>query len=213
MVLGFTVLEEGEMKIKLMAVTDDQHTIKKLTSIILRIHEYVDYIQIREKSRTANEIYILCKQLIDEGVKKEKIIINDRLDVAALLNIKNIHLPGSGLPMEQVKKLNPHHFAGVSVHNQKEAEAAQKNKADYVLYGHCFQTNSKKGKTPIELKSIKQIKERLSIPLFVIGGITEERVEQLADLGADGVAVMSAIFSSSNPVESVKKLRERCRKL
>jgi len=196
-----------------MAVTDNQQTIQHLASTILQIHEYVDYIQIREKDRTANEIYGLCKQLIGEGVEKEKIIINDRLDIAALLNVNNVHLPGRGLPVDQVKNLNPHHFAGVSVHSQKEAENAQKNKADYVLYGHCFQTNSKKGKPPVELQSIKQIKERLSIPLFVIGGITEERLEQVADLGADGVAVMSAIFSSPNPLESVKKLSERCRTL
>ncbi|WP_235851960.1 thiamine phosphate synthase [Niallia nealsonii] len=201
------------MKIKLMAVTDNQHSMENLMSIILKIHEYVDYIQIREKSRTANEVYTLGKRLIDEGVAKEKLIINDRIDVATLLNIKNVHLPGNGLPVEQVKKLNSQYFAGVSVHSQEEAQIAQKNKADYVLYGHCFQTNSKKGKPPIELQSIKKIKKQLSIPIFVIGGITEDRVEQLADLGADGVAIMSAIFSSSNPLESVKKLNERCWRL
>lgn len=76
-----------------------------------------------------------------------------------------------------------------------------------------FRQTAKKGKPPIELQSIKKIKKQLSIPLFVIGGITEGRVEQLADLGADGVAVMSAIFSSSNPLESVKKLNERCWRL
>jgi thiazole tautomerase (transcriptional regulator TenI) len=149
-------------------------------------------------------------KLLEEGVDKKKIIINDRLDVALLLDIPTIHLPGAGLPITEVKKKLPEKKIGIPVHSIAEARSANRDGADYMLYGHCFQTNSKKGKPPISIESITQIKKEISIPLFVIGGITEERVGTLHHYGADGIAVMSAIFSAPNPLKAVKKLHERC---
>ncbi|MEM5590674.1 thiamine phosphate synthase [Niallia circulans] len=60
------------------------------------------------------------------------------------------------------------------------------------------------------MSSITGIKRDLTIPLYAIGGINEERVGQLASLGVDGVAIMSAIFSASQPLRAVQRIRERC---
>ena len=193
-----------------MAVTDNKHSIEKLSSILLEIHPYVDYIQIREKAKSPKEIYLLCERLLKEGIPGQKIIVNDRLDIATLLSLTQVHLPANGLPMSQVKNIYPKLSIGASVHNQKEAALAEKGQADYVIYGHCYPTNSKKGKPPIALSTISEIKRVVSIPLYGIGGITAERVGELANLGADGVAIMSAIFSASDPLKAVKRIRERC---
>ncbi|MFT8319669.1 MAG: thiamine phosphate synthase [Bacillus sp. (in: firmicutes)] len=196
---------------KLIAVTDNQHSIDELACKILKIHTFVDYIHIREKSKPARDVFMLCVRLLQQGVDKKKLVINDRLDVASLLSIDNVHLPGSGLPVKEVKNFFPEKTIGTSVHSIEEAIQANRDGADYILYGHCFKTNSKKGKPPIAIESIEKIKRELSIPLFVIGGITEERVEVVHQYGADGIAVMSTIFSSADPLEEVKKLQERCK--
>ncbi|MGP7818327.1 thiamine phosphate synthase [Niallia sp. 01092] len=196
----------------LLAVTDGQKSVNDLEDIISNIHNFVDFIHVREKTKPVQEVYTLCLRLLERGVDRKKLVINDRLDVAALLHIENVHLPGAGLPVKAVKDFYPEKVIGTSVHTITEAKKAQKDGADYVLYGHCFTTNSKKGKAPIALESIQQMKQELSVPLYVIGGITEEKVDQLHHFGADGIAVMSGIFSSSNPLEAVKKLHERCLK-
>ncbi len=195
---------------KLMAVTNGCQEINELMKSIIQIHPYVDFIQIREKQRSAGELCQLGKRLINEGVPKEKLLMNDRMDVALLLQLQQLHLPGNGLPLEQVNESYPHLNAGISIHNIEEALRAEKQGAAYMLYGHCFPTDSKKGKEPISLSSIRDIKRSVSIPLFVIGGIDEDRIEQVASYGADGAAVMSAIFASSNPADAAKRLKERC---
>lgn len=195
---------------KIMAVTDNTHSLEKLLSILLEIHPYVDYVQIREKAKSPIEIYTLCERLLKEGVPIDKIIVNDRLDIATLLSLKNVHLPSNGLSVNQVKTVFPKMSIGVSVHSKEEAILAERSQTDYVIYGHCYPTNSKEGKPPVTLSTISEIKSELSVPLYAIGGITEERVGKLAELGADGVAIMSAIFSASDPLMAIKRIRERC---
>jgi thiazole tautomerase (transcriptional regulator TenI) len=195
---------------KLMAVTDGLQEIADLAKSIIQIHPYVDFVQIREKQRSAGELHQLGKVLIDEGVPKHKLLINDRIDVAVLLRLQQVHLPGNGLPLEHVKDTYPNLGAGVSVHSLEEAKRAEKHGAAYVLYGHCFPTNSKKGKEPVSLNSIRDLKKSIQIPLYVIGGIVEDRIDQVASYGADGAAVMSGIFSSRQPAEAAKRLKERC---
>jgi thiazole tautomerase (transcriptional regulator TenI) len=194
--------------VKLMAVTDNLHSISELASKIIQIKDVVDFVQIREKTKTVQEIMSLLQLLEDGGVKKEKIIINDRLDIALLMNIPNVHLPEYGLPVKRVKEHFPHLRIGRSVHSLEKAKEAQRDGVDYVLYGHCFETNSKKGKVPNGIDSIIDMKKELKIPVYAIGGITINKIKPLKQVKADGIAVMSGIFSAKDPYVSVQQFYE-----
>ena len=187
---------------KLIAVTDDSHSVADLACKIIQIKDVVDYVHIREKSKTPNQVLSLLKLLEEGDVKKEKIVLNDRLDIALLRQIPNIHLPSQGLPVKEVKSQFPYMQVGRSVHALDEAIQAEKDGADYVLYGHCFETNSKRGLAPNGINTISELKKELEIPVYAIGGITPTRVEVLQTLKADGIAVMSGIFSAKNVRES-----------
>lgn len=183
---------------KLMAVTDGLHSVSNTASKIIEIKDTIDFVQIREKSKTAQEIVTLLKFLEEGGVEKEKIILNDRLDIALLMSIPTIHLPEQGLPLKIVKHHFPKMRVGRSVHSFEGAQKAQNDGADYVLYGHCYETNSKKGKVPNGIDPIMEMKKRLSIPIYAIGGISLDKVHALREIKADGIAVMSGIFSVEN---------------
>lgn len=187
---------------KLIVVTDDLHSVNELVSMISQMKDYIDYVHIREKSKNAYQIISLVDLLNEGGVTKEKIVIHDRLDVALIKNIPNIHLPSHGLPVQAVKKAFPELRIGRSVHSVEEATQAEKDGANYVLYGHCFETNCKKGLTPNGIDRIVEMKKKLDIPVFAIGGITPDRVKTLQKIKADGIAVMSGIYSSTNPLAS-----------
>ena len=101
---------------KLMAVTDDMHSVSKLASVIIQIKDAVDFVQIREKTKTVQEIILLLQLLENGGVKKEKIIINDRLDIALLMSIPNLHLPEWVYRVKKVKEHFPHLQIGRFVH-------------------------------------------------------------------------------------------------
>lgn len=191
-----------------MAVTDDRQTVRELASTIIGIKEKIDFVQIREKTKTAQEIILLLQYLEEGGVEKEKIILNDRLDIALLMGISRIHLPEKGLPVRMVKQNFPHIRVGRSVHSLEGAKRAERDGADYVLYGHCFETDSKKGKTPNGIEPILDMIEKLRIPVFAIGGITLTKIDILRQVKADGIAVMSGIFSAENPINSTKQYYE-----
>lgn len=201
------------MAIRLMAVTDDAHEAADLLRILLEIHPYVDHVQIREKRKAAGAVYQLCKELLAEGLPAHKLWLNDRVDTASLLGLKQVHIPGHGLPLEELKKLYPGLRIGAPVHSLEEAVQADAAGVAYTLYGHCFPTNSKKGKSPQPLSNLRYIRQTIRTPLYGIGGIDVERLVSLKALDIDGVAVMSGIFSAKDPLDAVKKLREECLRL
>lgn len=193
---------------KLMVVTDDMHSVPDLASMIIGIKEKIDFVQIREKTKTAQEIINLLQYIEEGGVEKDKIILNDRLDIALLMGIQSVHLPEKGLPVKMVKQNFSHIRVGRSVHSYEGAKKAERDGADYCLYGHCFETNSKKGKTPNGIQPILKMKNELRIPVYAIGGITLNKIETLQQVNADGIAVISGIFSAEEPFSSTKQYYE-----
>lgn len=192
---------------ELHAITDGKKTIDELVEIVLSIADIVDYIHIREKNKAPGEIVQLVEQLVEKGVKKEKLVMNDRLDIALLTGICNVHLPTNGLPVRKVKSMFPDMRVGVSAHSMKEVLNAEKEGADYCFFGNVFETNSKKGLAGKGTELLGEIVERLDIPIIGIGGITPNTMQKVIDKKAKGVAVMSYIFSSDDPAKAVKRLK------
>lgn len=82
----------GLVQMELHAVTNDSLPAEELIKQIIAIVSEVDFIHIRERSKTASELVDIVKCLLLEGVPKEKLMINDRVDVALLTNIHRVHL-------------------------------------------------------------------------------------------------------------------------
>ncbi|MEH7400964.1 thiamine phosphate synthase [Gottfriedia acidiceleris] len=196
---------------ELIAITDDQHSVEVLATKIIQIIDAVDYVHIREKSKTAIELLSLLNLLKINKVDMKKIVLNDRLDIAIFSNLSNIHLPGHGLPLVDVKEYFPNLRVGKSVHTLTEAIQAENDKADYILYGHCFETGCKNGLTPNGIELIPEMKKTLTIPIYAVGGILPDHIQVLKENEIDGIAVMSGIFSARNPLEAALQYFERCK--
>lgn len=199
---------KGRTYVELHAITDGKKTATELVKAILAIADEVDYIHIREKTKQTSEVIQLVEQLLTKGVQNEKLVINDRLDVALLTGIPNVHLPGTGLPVKLVKQKFPEIKVGVSVHSLAEAVIAAEDGADYCLFGHVFPTNSKKGIPGKGTKLLKEIVQKAGIPVLAIGGITPDNMTEVAATKVSGMAVMSAIFSAQNPKQAAKLFRK-----
>lgn len=189
----------GLVQMELHAVTNDSLPVDELIKQIKAIAPEVDFIHIRERSKTASELVDLVKRLFLEGVPKEKLIINDRVDVALLTNIHRVHLPGHSFSPKELRKKFPHLHAGVSVHSIEEAKAAEKNGAEYVMFGHVYDTTCKPGLKARGVQLVKELTSALSIPVVAIGGLTPDRIPALKHANVKGVAVMSGIFTHHQP--------------
>ncbi|MFS0655746.1 thiazole tautomerase TenI [Bacillus sp. 179-C3.3 HS] len=184
---------------ELHAVTNDSLPVKELVKQIKWIETKVDFIHIRERSKTASELVLLVKQLLSEGIPKEKLVINDRVDVALLTNIHRVHLPGHSFSPNELRRKFPHLHAGVSVHSLEEAKAAEREGAEYVMFGHVYDTSCKPGLKARGVKLVEELTSTMTIPVIVIGGITPERIPELKLAHVKGIAVMSGIFGQAHP--------------
>lgn len=128
------------------------------------------------------------------------LIINQNIAVAAKLQI-----PSIGLSMENLRKnkneLGRFLHIGASVHTIDEAVEAQRLGATYLVAGHIFPTDCKKGVPPRGLAFLYEVCSKVSLPVFAIGGITADNVDRARWAGAEGICIMSEAMTTQNPVE------------
>lgn len=128
------------------------------------------------------------------------LIINDHLGLALALDAHGLHVGvDDGSPAEARRRLGPDKILGVSCYGRLEnALAATDAGATYVAFGGFFPSKVKPGaaRTPIGL--LHEAKRKLELPVVAIGGITPENAPQLLGAGADGVAVISALFGAGD---------------
>ena len=168
--------------------------------IILKNFEIVA-LTLREKDLDKNKylnlvkkIYPICKKY---GID---LILHQNYD----LNLdKKYKIGGFHLSYEIFKSLNKnireklikkYKRIGVSIHSLDEAKEVENLGATYVVAGHIFKTDCKKGLEPRGLNFIKELSFILTIPIFAIGGINEENSSLVLNSGAFGVCMMSSLM-------------------
>ena len=126
------------------------------------------------------------------------LIINDHLDLALALDAHGLHLgTEDGLLAEARARLGAEKILGASCYRSlPTALDAQQAGADYVAFGGFFPSLVKPSTTRTPLALLHEAKQQLSVPLIAIGGITPDNAPQLVAAGADGVAVITALFGA-----------------
>ncbi|MCH5209574.1 MAG: thiamine phosphate synthase [Oscillospiraceae bacterium] len=150
---------------------------------------------LREKDLSGAEYERLAREIIEVC---PDVILHTYRDTAKRMGVKKIHLPFS-MMNENVK--DDFETVGVSVHSPEEALKAQEMGADYVIAGHIFVTDCKKGLEPRGLEYLRETVKAVSIPVYAIGGISPENVSLTQETGAAGACVMSGFMRC----ESVEK--------
>ncbi len=162
-----------------------------------------DFFILREKDINIDEYNTLAKKCFEICKKyNTKLSINTNIQSAIEIGIKNIHLPFS-LFCEKRNELNYFENIGVSVHSKEEAIKAEELNATYIIAGHIYNTDCKKGIEGRGLKYLEEICNNVSIPVYGIGGISIEKIPEVIKTGAYGVAVMSEFMKCENPYEKI----------
>lgn len=171
--------------------------------------------QFREKGSglTIPETLELGRQLRDLCRSYEiPFIMNDRVDLALLLDADGVHVGQEDIPAQEVRKLiGSDRILGVSVETPTEALLAKQNGADYIGVGPMYTTSSKPDAgTPIGPDAIASIHQQFSssLPIVGIGGVNADNALPVIQAGASGVAVISAIAAADSPEKAAKQIRE-----
>jgi len=164
-------------------------------------------IMLREKDLSIPEYEYLAlkiKEICD--VNQIPLIINQNIGIAARLKLSNIHLSMSDLRTYK-NEIDQFVHIGASVHSVLEAKEAQELSATYLVAGHIFSTDCKKGVPPRGLLFLKEVCDAVTIPVFAIGGITTDKVKDVLRTGANGICVMTEAMICSNPIDLTNKFR------
>ena len=146
-----------------------------------------------EYEALAHEALAICER---HGVP---CILHSFPDVAIKLGAKNLHMP---LPL--LRQMEPEARAGFSLlgascHGPAEAVEAQALGCTYITAGHVFDTDCKKGLPGRGLDFLREVCSRVTIPVYAIGGVSQENIAAVRQAGAAGACVMSGAMTCPDP--------------
>lgn len=162
-------------------------------------------VQLREKTadtRTFLERALALKEALrGTGIP---LIINDRVDIALAVDADGVHLGQSDMPVNVARQLlGPDKIIGLSVESLEQIEEANQLDIQYIGVSPIFSTPTKTDtKQPFGLEGARQAVKLSKHPTIGIGGINASNITAVRATGLDGVAVVSAIMSATDPQQA-----------
>ncbi len=168
-------------------------------------------IQLRDKIRSKRELTPLAQEIKRVCAECDVLfIVNDHLDIALASDADGLHVGQDDLPLSIARGLLPaDKIIGCSTATLDEAVRAQEQGADYIGVGAIFPSPSKPGTRLAGLETLRQVKDKVSIPVVAIGGINADNVAGVVNAGADAAVVVSAVLAASDVREASKRLVTR----
>ena len=187
---------------KLYAITDRHQCAP--TPLVDVISELLDVgvkgLQLREKDLSDTALMKLTQPIAALCQNYDaKLFINTHINVARDVGAAGVHLPAKAEPVGSVKETETgdNFYIGCSVHSLDAAKRREVEGADFLTYSPIYPTASKPGYGPaVGTASLAEVVEGVKLPVFALGGITPDRVQECFAVGAFGVAVMSGVMSS-----------------
>ena len=171
----------------------------------------VTMVQLREKNVDGKEFLEKAKKL-RELTKKHNVsfIINDRVDIAQLVDADGVHVGQSDIDALSVRKLiGEDKIIGVSARSVEEAKVAKEMGADYLGIGAMFSTSTKLDANDVSFDTLNDMKNAVDLPFVLIGGISLDNVSELKKFNPDGYALVSGILGAEDIEKRVKEWIEK----
>jgi thiamine-phosphate pyrophosphorylase len=175
----------------------------------------VDIVQLREKDLEARQEIELAAVFAEAAARHGALFsINDRADVAAVVQPDVLHLGQDDLPVAAARDiLGDDVLIGRSTHAEAEVElAAVAVGVDYFCVGPTWPTPTKPGRPAPGLPLLARAAATgTSRPWFAIGGIDGSTLDQVLAAGARRVVVVRALTEAEDPGAAAAALAARLR--
>jgi len=162
-----------------------------------------DSLKGKAKETLARELMTLCHEY------HIPFLVNDDVELALAIDADGIHVGQDDEEVTSFRDDFKDKIIGLSVGNEEEYQGSDLTDVDYIGVGPMYATPSKAdASAPVGPEMISILKNlNPSLPMVAIGGINEDNIEAIAQAGADGVSVISAIARSHNIDKTVTKLQ------
>lgn len=164
---------------------------------------------LREKDLSEDEYKKLAEQVLGICEKYQvACVLHSFADVAVELGAEAFHLPLPVLRELAVEKKKQFRMLGASCHSVEEAQEAVVLGCTYIIAGHIFTTDCKKGLPGRGLDFLQSVCDSVSVPVYAIGGINDRNIAAVREAGAKGACVMSGWMQCKNVGSYLEKFAE-----
>jgi len=119
------------------------------------------------------------------------VVLSSRADVALAVGAAGVHLPEADIPIAAARRLlGAGRLVGRSVHSVQGAVDAEREGADFVIFGPVWSSESHAGAEPRGLGDLAAVTHAVQIPVLAIGGVTDDRIAECEAAGAAGYAAI-----------------------
>jgi thiamine-phosphate pyrophosphorylase len=158
-------------------------------------------VQLREKDCSDRELLERAREMRqwtrEAGVL---FIVNDRPDLARLVEADGVHLGQDDLPVKEARRiLGPDALIGVSTHTIEQVRQAVLDGASYLGVGPTFPSRTKQFSEFPGLDFVRVATAETALPAFVIGGVNLETVGAAVAAGAKRAAVSQGVCDAADP--------------
>ncbi len=167
-------------------------------------------IQLREKRLNDRELLERARQ-VRRWTREAGLlfIMNDRPDLARLVEADGVHVGQDELPVKEVRRIvGPNTLIGVSTHDLRQLRRAVLDGASYVGVGPTFASETKEFAEFPGLDFVRHAAAETSLPAFAIGGVTLANLPEVVAAGARRVAVSGAICRAEDPRAAAIAMRQ-----
>lgn len=193
-----------------LIITKSELSYQEIAQIAVRNN--IRYLQLREKDLSDRELIAISREImkITSGTKT-KFIINDRADIAKIVDADGVHLGQDDLTLVEAKSiLGEGKIYGLSTHSLEEAEEAIAQNPTYIGFGPVFPTPTKAKPDPaVGLDNIQEVVSTSPVPVVVLGGIDETNLQQVINAGAKNVCLVRYLMNCTDLEERIIKIKNR----
>lgn len=199
---------------KLYLCTDARTTQGDLREFLHACYEGgADIIQLRDKKLEARAEITALETLAEVARQHGKMFaVNDRADVALLVDADVFHVGQGDLTTQQARKvLGPNVLMGRSNNSVAQFQQSYADPGlDYAVIGPVWPTPTKPGRPAVGLEVVKQCADLAGDkPWFAIGGISVETASEVIEAGASRVVVVRALTEAKDPAAAAALLRNQ----
>ncbi|MNC89424.1 Regulatory protein TenI [compost metagenome] len=101
-------------------------------------------------------------------------------------------------------------LVGRSIHTVAEAGEAEREGADYLIFGPVFETGSKPGVAPAGVGGLAAVVRATIVPILAVGGVTPDTAAAIGRAGAAGLAAIG-MFAAARGENGVQETLSRAR--
>ncbi len=137
---------------------------------------------------TARELESNATELV--AASPVPVLISARSDVVLASGAAGVNLPERDISVRDARTLLGQRLIGRSVHSLQSALEAERDGADFVIFGPVWASESHKGAQPAGVETLAAVARAVGIPVIAIGGVNKDRIAECAAAGAAGYAAI-----------------------